>query len=308
MGLGLISLASITLEATTRYLEPVRGTLRVAIAPLQVVAELPYMAADSLGGVVAARTTLVDQNRDLQRRIMELSQLTQQYPALKAENQRLRTLLDSRARVSMGVLVAEVVGVVPSPNTHQIVLDRGEDGGVTVGQAVIDAEGLFGQVVEVGPVTSRVLLLSDRDHAVPVEVVRNGVRSIAAGTGEPGGLRLEHVPVTADVREGDLLVSSGLGGHFPKGYPVGDVASVIVEPTAAFAEVIVVPNAALDRARELMVVFDQTPGEPGDQGEPGSAPDVGPEASPQPDRGEASAPAPVESNAAEVLPEVEGET
>ena len=265
-GLALVSIVTITLELTTRYLDPVRSAISAVVAPVLLVADLPYMAADTVDEALASRDALAVENQNLKRQLLRLSQLTQQYPALKAENQRLRQLLDSRARLSVEVLITEVLGVVPTNNTHQVIIDRGEGAELAVGQAVIDANGLFGQIVEVGPLTSRVLMVADREHAVPVEVVRNGVRSIAAGNGSLDSLELEHVPVTADIREGDLLVSSGLGGQFPKGYPVGRVAAVIVEPTAAFAEVTVAPMAALDRAQELLVLFEQTQGVAGADG------------------------------------------
>ncbi len=128
--------------------------------------------------------------------------------------------------------------------------------GVFVGQAVIDAEGLFGQVVEVAQFSSRVMLVIDAAHAVPVQVNRNDFRSIAAGTGRSDRLELEYVPVTADIRVGDLLVSSGLGGHFPRGYPVGEVTAVVVEPTMTYAQVTAKPFAALDRSRHVLLVYD----------------------------------------------------
>ena len=263
LGLSLVSAIMVTTELTTRYLDPVRGWISVVIAPAQAVAELPYRGAELVGGVLATNDALRADNATLKRRILELSQLTQQYPAIKAENERLRGLLGSRDRLSVEVLVAEVVGVVTTANTHQVIIDRGLDADLAIGQAVIDADGLFGQIVEVGPFTSRVLMISDHDHAVPVEVVRNGIRSIASGTGRLDQLDLEHVPVTADIRQGDLLVSSGLGGHFPKGYPVGRVSGTVVEPTDAFAQVTIEPLAALDRTRELLVLFDERVAAPG---------------------------------------------
>jgi rod shape-determining protein MreC len=238
-------------------LEPVRGFIASAATPLVFLAEIPYLLTQEMGDVVASRTSLVQKNAQLERRVLELSQISQQYLAMKMENERLRELLGSRARLPAEVLVAELVGVVPAPNTHQVIIDKGRDSRVQVGQAVIDAEGLFGQVVEVDAFTSRVLLITDADHAVPVQVNRNGVRSIAGGTGDMARLQLEKVSVTADIREGDLLETSGLGGRFPRGYPVGYVDSVLIEPTSPFAEVTVRPLAALDRSRHVLVVFSR---------------------------------------------------
>jgi rod shape-determining protein MreC len=243
------------MEITTRLLEPVRSLISTALSPLQVIAETPYLLGGTLGEVVSSHENLREKNARLSRRVLELSQFSQQYLALKKENERLRELLGSRARLPTEVLIAELIGVVPAPGTYQVIIDKGNDAGVEVGQPVIDAQGLFGQVVATDEFTSRVLLIVDVSHAVPVQVNRNGVRSVAGGTGRLDALELENVPVTADIREGDLLESSGLGGRFPVGYPVGRVVSVVVEPTSAYAQVTVQPLAHLDRSRHVLVIF-----------------------------------------------------
>ncbi len=153
------------------------------VAPLQVTAELPYLLSDQVGDVVASRESLRERNAELERRVLELSQVSEQYMALKAENERLRALLGSRARLPAEVLIAEIISIVPTPGTHQVTLDKGTQDDVRTGDAVIDSEGLFGQVIEAGRYTSRVMLITDPNHAVPVQVNRNGVRSIAGGTG-----------------------------------------------------------------------------------------------------------------------------
>jgi rod shape-determining protein MreC len=241
---------------TTRLLEPVRSTIGTVVSPLQVMAEMPYLLADDIGEVASTHESLRERNARLERRILELTQVSQQYLSLKTENERLRALLGSRARLPTEVMVAELVAVIPVPNTHQVVIDKGADAGITMGQAVLDAEGLFGQVVEVNRFTSRVLLIVDPSHAVPVQVNRSGVRSVAAGTGELDRLVLENVPVTADIQQGDLLESSGLGGRFPRGYPVGRVSNIEIDETSPYARVDVRPLAALDRTRHVLVVFD----------------------------------------------------
>jgi rod shape-determining protein MreC len=205
---------------------------------------------------MSTRDALLARTEAQERQLLELSHVAQQYQALKTENERLRALLGSRARLPAAVLIAELIGVVPAPETHQIIIDKGEADGVRVGAPVIDAYGLFGQIVETGRHSSRVLLVTDANHAVPVQINRNAVRSIAGGTGDPVYMELENVPVTADVTEGDLVETSGLGGGFPAGYPVGRVASVRIEPTSAFALVQVAPMAELDRSRHLLVVLD----------------------------------------------------
>ena len=131
----------------------------------------------------------------------------------------------------------------------------GADAGLVAGQAVLDAQGLIGQVISVAAFTSRVLVLTDPNHAVPVQINRNGIRSIAGGTGSLGEVVLENVPTSADIQEGDLVETSGLAGRFPAGYPVGGVTSVLVEPTSAYAQVAVEPLAQLDRTRHVLVIF-----------------------------------------------------
>ena len=252
----LVSAILVTLDVTTRLLEPVRSTLGTLVSPLQVLAEMPYLLADEVGEVASTHETLRQQNAELERRILELTQISQQFLSLKSENERLRKLLGSQARLPAEVMVAELVAVVPTPNTHQVIIDKGADAGVKMGQAVLDAEGLIGQIVEVAQFTSRVLLIVDPSHAIPVQVNRSGVRSVAAGTGELHRRVLENVPVTADIRVGDLMESSGLGGRFPRGYPVGYVTSVVIDATSPYTRVEVRPLAALDRTRHVLVVFD----------------------------------------------------
>ena len=245
------------LDVNSRLLDPVRGGLGTLVSPLYVFAETPYTITSEVTESFASRGALQARNDLLERRVLELSQISQQFVVLREENTRLRALLGSRSRLGAEVLVAELTGVVPGPAALEVIVDKGLAAGVTVGQAVIDEGGLFGQVVEVSEFFSRVLLVTDSTHAVPVQVNRNGVRSIAAGTGQLDRLELEHVPITADIKIGDLLVSSGLGGRFPPGYPVGEVVRVEIDPARVYAEVVAQPLAALDRSRHVLLIFDE---------------------------------------------------
>jgi rod shape-determining protein MreC len=184
----------------------------------------------------------------LQGRLQKLAALTEQ-------NVRLRELLNSSALVNEKVEVAELIGMDPNPFTHRIIINKGERDGVVLGQPVLDARGLMGQVVELMPYTSRVLLLTDTTHSIPVQVNRNGLRAIASGTGNPERLELRHVADTADIKEGDLLVSSGMGQRFPAGYPVATVKEVIHDSGQPFAIVRAIPTAALNRSRYMLLVF-----------------------------------------------------
>jgi rod shape-determining protein MreC len=254
----LVSAILVTLELNTRLLGPVRSVIGTMVSPLIYLAETPYLLGSELGEVVATQTMLLEQNQRLERKVLELSKLSMRYLSLLQENTTLRGLLGSQGRLPDKALIAELIGVVPTVNTHQVVIDKGISSGVSTGQAVIDSEGLFGQIVEVDRYSSRVLLVTDKDHAVPVQINRNGVRSIAGGSGRIDRMELENVPITADIIKGDLVETSGLGGRFPQGYPVGYVETVVVDPTASFAEVIIRPTALLDRSRHVLVIFTAT--------------------------------------------------
>ncbi|MBC7182504.1 MAG: rod shape-determining protein MreC, partial [Marinobacter sp.] len=183
---------------------------------------------------------------------------------LASENNELRRLMNSSEVLDDRVIVGEVVGVSPDPFSHEVIINKGRRDGVEPGQAILDAHGLMGQVVQSSQLTSRVLLVSDSSHAVPVEVVRNGLRAILLGTGDTDSLDLVHVPDTADIREGDLLVSSGLGGRFPRGYPVAEVSRITKEPGEPFVSIEAAPKAQLNQSRLVLVVFPPEGSAPGD--------------------------------------------
>ena len=261
IGLTAASLGLIYTDLRTRMLEPMRDVLGAVVYPGQALVESPYRLSAAVVEAVSSQVTLLGRVHELERQNLELAGVAQQLHALRTENDRMRELFGSRGRLPSEVMIAELIGVVPNPDTLQVVIDKGTDDGVRIGQAVIDAEGLFGQVVQTDRFGARVLLIADVGHAVPVQVARTGMRSIAGGTGRIDLMMLENVPVTADIRHGDLLVSSGLGGRFPKGYPVGEVQSVLIERTRALAEVGVKPSALLDRSTYLLVVLDAGEGE-----------------------------------------------
>ena len=255
LALGIVSVLLMALEANTRLLEGSRARLNTLASPLRVVAETPYFLGGEVAGFFSSHSSMRAENEALRLELLKLSQISQQFASLRAENAQLRELLGSRRRVEHDVLVAEVIGLVPAPNRHQIIIDKGTSAAVAVGQAVIDAQGIIGQVVAADDLTAEILLLGDTQHAVPVSVNRSGVRGIVSGTGSLATLELDGISVTADVRQGDLLVSSGLGQRFPPGYPVGTVRSVQVDPTVALVRVTVEPAAELDRLRHVLVIL-----------------------------------------------------
>jgi rod shape-determining protein MreC len=193
----------------------------------------------------------------------------QRFTALESENARLRAMLDATSKVRDQVQVAEIMSVSSNPFRHILVINKGSRDGVFNGQAMIDADGVVGQVIEAGLLSSHGVLISDPDHALPVEVNRNGLRTIAVGTGEFDRLDLPFLPNNADIEDGDLLVTSGLGGAFPPGYPVAIVDTVTRIPQGPFAEVTARPAARLNQVREIMLIWS-APKE--DEREPGALP------------------------------------
>ena len=244
----------VAVDGGTRTLQPVRGVLTAGVEPLYYVAESPYLLGDRLTRLFSTHAGLRADIERLEAELMELRRIAGRYRGLVVENDRLRALLGSTESLPEGVLVAEIIAVMPNPARHEVVIDKGIDDSVAAGQAVVDSGGLFGQVVQAAATTSRVLLISDTTHAVPVHVNRNNLRSIAAGTGAFDRLVLESVPIASDMVPGDVLMSSGLGGRFPSGYPVGVVQTVLRDPGDDFARVEATPSAALDRSRHVLVV------------------------------------------------------
>jgi rod shape-determining protein MreC len=236
-------------------LQTARAMLDTLASPIFWIANLPTRLGEWSTTHIQSRSQLLEDNERLRRENLVLQGRSQQMASLQGENVRLRKLLNSSALLRDDVLVAELIGVSPDPERLQLVLNKGERDGVFVGQPLIDADGLMGQIVEVSSGTSRALLITDVTHSVPVQVNRNGVRAIAEGTGELGSLEVRHVSSTTDIQEGDLLVTSGLGGRFPEGYPVAVVTEVERDLGEPFARVLAVPSAALDRTRHVLLVF-----------------------------------------------------
>ncbi|WP_339479195.1 rod shape-determining protein MreC [Pseudomonas sp. RL_5y_Pfl2_73] len=261
--LTVLSVALMVVDARFTLLKPVRSQMSLVLMESYWITDLPQRLWQGVASQFGSRTELVAENEKLMTENLLLQGRMQKLAALTEQNVRLRELLNSSALVNEKVEVAELIGMDPNPFTHRIIINKGERDGVVLGQPVLDARGLMGQVVELMPYTSRVLLLTDTTHSIPVQVNRNGLRAIASGTGNPERLELRHVADTADIKEGDLLVSSGLGQRFPAGYPVATVKEVIHDSGQPFAIVRAVPTAALNRSRYLLLVFsdNRTPEE-----------------------------------------------
>ena len=264
LGAAFIALAALSvglMVADVRYdqLGRVRGWLDAAAYPVQVAIDFPGRAWDWLTGSFADRERLRRENLELSARLRLADLQLQRLEALDAENLRLREMRSSSARVAKRVMVASIMNVDLDPFRHRVLLDRGAADGVFKGQAVLDAHGIFGQVSRVNARTAEVILISDAAHAIPVQSNRSGVRTIAVGTGDPDRLSLPFVTVDADIRKDDLLVSTGMGGVFPPGYPVARITRVERSAKATFAIVEARPTAALDRDREVLLVWFDAP-------------------------------------------------
>ncbi|MVF11263.1 rod shape-determining protein MreC [Ketobacter sp. MCCC 1A13808] len=253
----VISFMLIFVDHRFNVLSPVRFTLTIFTSPIQYIADIPAQLMTWSEASVRNTGELEAENASLQSEVLVLKRRVQKLASTVAENTRLKELMNATDVVDDQVLIAEIIGVDPDPYRHEAIVNKGKPENVYVGQAVLDAEGLMGQIIEVGLFSSRVLLISDISHGIPVHVNRNGVRAIAVGSGTLDSLKLIHVPDTADIVVGDLLVSSGLGGRFPKGYPVGVVTTVEHDPGQPFAVVNAKPMANLDRSRYVLLVFSE---------------------------------------------------
>lgn len=260
LGLRLLLLAALSVmilvvDHRENHLDTVRRAIGATVYPLRVVVDAPLAAWRWIRDSSESRNELRLENSRLNAERLLTHARLQRYSALEAENARLRGMLEARTRVTDEVRVAGIMSVSANPFRHVLVIDKGRNDGVYDGQAMVDANGVVGQVIETGIFSAQAVLISDPDHALPVEINRNGLRTIAVGTGEFDRLDLPFLPNSADVNEGDLLVTSGLGGAFPAGYPVAVVGSVTRIPQEPFAAVSAEPAAKLNQVREIMLIW-----------------------------------------------------
>ena len=259
VALMILSIVLMVVDQRQNHLDTVRKAIGAAVYPLQVIVDAPFRMWEWMRGASTSRHELQLEVGRLQAERLLTNARLQRMTALEAENARLRALLDARAQVRDEVRVAEIMAVDANPYRHSIVLDIGTREGAYDGQAIVDASGVIGQVIEAGFTTSQAMLISDPSHSLPVEVNRNGLRTIANGTGEFGRLDLPFITNNADLRPGDLLVTSGLGGAFPPGYPVAVIDNIVRIPQEPFAEVTARPATALDQVREVMLIWQSEP-------------------------------------------------
>lgn len=254
VALTLVSVVMMTIDHRQHHMDTIRDALSLVIYPVQFVVNLPFATRDWMGDSLATRRTLEEENRELRARQLFLESQLLKLESLEAENDRLRRLLDSSATIGQPVLIAELLAIDMAPFSQRVVLNKGNRHQVREGQPMVDASGVMGQVVQVTPMTSVAMLITDPSHAVPIEVNRNGLRAIARGIGDPSRLELSLLPRNADIDPGDLLVTSGLDGRFPPGYPVGRVTEIERGPNSPFARVFAEPVAHMESTRVVLLV------------------------------------------------------
>jgi len=256
--LAFVSVLLMVLDHRFAATSNLRSALSLVVDPIRYLVNLPtdiyIWASDSL----TTHNTLEEENQTLRIRNQLLEAKLQKYSSLVAENDNLRALLksvDKQEDQFERVLVAEILSVDMDPFRRQIVINKGTGDDVYLNQPIVGAQGVMGKVVNVGPLSSTVMLITDPSHSLPVQVNRNGVRAIAVGEPRQNQLSIIHQPNNADIRVGDLLVTSGLGCVFPAGYPAGRVVKINTNPSLPFADILVQPTADLDRDREVLLVW-----------------------------------------------------
>jgi len=255
-----------TLDHRTEYVRHVRSALSLLVYPLQYAVNLPSEFLDWGNSTFSTREALLEENTHLHTQNRLLLVQLQKLTFIEAENRHLRELLQSSKRAGERVLIAELLSVDLDPFRNQVVLNKGSrDDQLYSGQPLVDAHGVMGKLIHVNLYSSTAMLVTDPNHALPVQVLRNGLRAIAVGTGQDGLLKLPHLPNNADIGVGDLLVTSGLGCVFPVGYPAARVIEVDTNPSLPFARILAEPVAGLDTSREVLLVW------PGSEGQPAMA-------------------------------------
>ncbi len=251
----MLSVVLMIMDHRMKHLETLRSTLAVAMYPVQYLAQLPFAINNWASQSFADRNRLLSNNNRLTKQALEISARLQLMDSLQAENRRLRALLQSSKKVDDRILIGELLSVDLDPYKHELIVNKGSQEGAFIGQPILDSRGIMGQLIHVSPISSVVMLITDPNHAIPVQSNRTGVRSVALGSGSLDRLSLPYLANNADVQVDDLFVSSGLGGRFPAGYPVARITSIERDPSGSFSRIVAEPTAQLDRAREVLLVW-----------------------------------------------------
>jgi rod shape-determining protein MreC len=254
--LAALLAAAVLMAADHRgALQDARALLTASLYPLQQAVNIPIRVVGKLWDTFSSYSALVKESQRLKDEQTFLKTRLLTYAALEKENIRLRTLLDTTYKLGEQLLVAELLAVQMDPYQHVVTINKGSRFGIHKGQPVLDENGMIGQVLRTSPFTAEVILVTDPNHAIPVQVVRNGLLTVAVGAGRSNQLLLPYLPNNADIEPGDLLVTSGLGGVFPPGYPVASVTVVTPQSGRPFALITAKPLAKLDRSRELLIAW-----------------------------------------------------
>lgn len=253
-----LSLALLVLDARFRYAEGVRGVLALAAYPLQRAATAPVDFLRTVGDYFSTQAQLFEDNANLRAKNLALAQAAQRYETAEAEAAQLRRLIGAAEKLQVKSTPAEILYAGRDPYSHKIFINLGERQGVKPGSPVADEAGVVGQVTRVHPLVSEVTLITDQDHVVPVQVVRNGLRAIAFGGGASGMLELRFTAGNAEIQNGDRLVTSGIDGIYPAGLPVATVVRIERDAEHSFARVVCRPAAGVDRGRFVLVLSDET--------------------------------------------------
>ncbi|MGZ8136819.1 MAG: rod shape-determining protein MreC [Methylococcaceae bacterium] len=254
----IASTALLVTEYRNQQLDLLRTTLSFFIDPLKYLVSLPSVLVENTEDTVSSYVALKKENERLREDQLIHQTRLLKFEALEKENIRLRALLENSFKLGEQVLIAELLSVNMAPYEHIVTVNKGTRFGVHQQQPVLDANGVVGQVFRALPLTSDIMLITDPNHAIPVQVNRNGLLTIAVGSGQLNRLILPYLPSNADIHPGDLLITSGMGGTFPQGYPVAVVDQFTSQPNKPFATITATPKAQLDRNRELMIVWSNS--------------------------------------------------
>src|SRR5512139_2298017 len=252
-----LSLALLVLDARFRYTEGLRSVIALAVYPLQVAASLPAALGERISGYFASQSQLREENAELRAKLLESSLAAQRYEAARAEAGQLRRLIGAGERLPLKSQPAEIVYGGRDPYSRKVVIDKGSQSGVRAGAPVLDDQGVIGQVTRVHALAAEVTLLTDKDQAIPVQVVRNGLRAVAFGAGSSGMLELRFMAANAEIQNGDRLVTSGIDGTYPPGIPVATVARIERDAAYAFARIVCQPAAGIDGGRYVLVLENE---------------------------------------------------
>jgi rod shape-determining protein MreC len=252
-----LSLTLLVLDARFRYAENLRSVLSLAAYPLQQAARLPVAVAEGVAGYFTSQSQLREENEELRARLLASAQGAQRYEAAAAEASHLRRLIGAAERIERKSMPAEILYAGRDPFSRKVILDRGAQHGVRAGSPVVDEIGVIGQLTRAHAFVSEVTLLIDKDQAVPVQVLRNGLRAIAFGGGASGMLELRYMAANADIENGDQLVTSGIDGTYPPGLPVASVVRVERDASYTFARVLGQPSAGVERGRYALVLSSE---------------------------------------------------